>query len=168
MPEEIATGAQPLPGGARVALSEVFGLSKKDLDSLEVLGFLLFEQGREKDAETIFSGLAALDSRRHTGFAGMGALALVEQKIGDAVKWLRDAVERNPNDPTVRANLGEALLKEGKFEEAAAEFEKALLLDPEGKDPGANRARAILSGMANIAADLQRNVLPPKDSDKGR
>jgi Flp pilus assembly protein TadD len=59
-------------------------------------------------------------------------------------------------DPTVHANLGETLLRLGRFEPAAAEFDKALQLDPEQKDPGANRARAILSGMKLVIDELQK------------
>ncbi|MBI1790021.1 MAG: tetratricopeptide repeat protein [Acidobacteria bacterium] len=59
-------------------------------------------------------------------------------------------------DPTVQANLGEALLRQGKFEEATKAFEKALALDPNEEDPGANRARAIIDGMELVVAEIER------------
>jgi Tfp pilus assembly protein PilF len=55
----------------------------------------------------------------------------------------------------VHANLGETLLRQAKFD-AAAEFEKALKLDPQERDPGANRARAIVQGMGVVAREIQR------------
>jgi Flp pilus assembly protein TadD len=78
-------------------------------------------------------------------------MALREARIDDAIAHLRRAAELNASDPTVHANLGEALLRKDAFDEAAAEFTKALDLDPEETDPGANRARAILQGMRAIS-----------------
>ena len=62
----------------------------------------------------------------------------------------------NPKDPTVRANLGETLLRKAQFNEAAKEFEKALELDPDERDPGANRARAIIEGMQVVISEVER------------
>ena len=58
-----------------------------------------FEQGRTKEAEAIFQGLIALNSRLYHGYAGMGALALVAQSSTNGGTWLSEAAERNPNDP---------------------------------------------------------------------
>jgi hypothetical protein len=41
-------------------------------------------------------------------------------------------------------------------EEAAIEFQKALALDPDEADAGANRARAILAGMRSVLQRLER------------
>ena len=138
-------------------LSErVFGLNKAEINAIEVLGFQLFEQGRNKEAETIFQGLIAIDKSQYQGYAGMGALALAEKKLDEAAAWLSQALERNGKDPTVHANLGETLMRLGRFESASAEFEKAFKLDPSQKDPGANRARAILLGMKTTIEGLQQ------------
>jgi len=137
----------------RVSLSQMFGLAKQEIEAIAALGFQLYEQGKVADAESIFNGLVALDSHVYYGYAGLGALALAEEKLEEATRWLTRAAELNPEDPTVHANLGEALLRQTRVEEAAAEFQTALALDPDEKDPGANRARAILNGMRSI---LQR------------
>jgi len=137
----------------RVSLSQMFGLAKQEIEAIAALGFQLYEQGKVADAESIFNGLVALDSHVYYGYAGLGALALAEEKLEEATRWLTRAAELNPEDPTVHANLGEALLRQTRVEDAAAEFQTALALDPDEKDPGANRARAILNGMRSI---LQR------------
>ncbi len=131
----------------RVSLSQMFGLAKQEIEAIAALGFQLYEQGKVDDAEAIFNGLIALDSHVYYGYAGLGALALAEEKLDEASRWLTRAAELNPQDPTVHANLGEAHLRQAKFDEAAEEFQKALKLDPNAADPGANRARAILNGM---------------------
>jgi cytochrome c-type biogenesis protein CcmH/NrfG len=136
-------------------VADLFGLTRDEMDAIEVLGFHLYEQGRSIEAQAIFQGLIALDHRMYQGYAGMGALAMAEEKLDEASQWLTKAVQRNPHDPTVQANLGETLLRLGRFDAAGAAFEKALQLDPEQKDPGVNRARAIVAGIKHMVHDLQ-------------
>jgi tetratricopeptide (TPR) repeat protein len=140
----------------RVSLSHMFGLAKQEIEAIAALGFQLYEQGKVADAESIFNGLIALDSHVYYGYAGLGALALADEKLDEASRWLTRAAELNPQDPTVHANLGEALLRQSKFDEAAEEFQKALQLDPKAADPGANRARAILNGMRIVIQQAER------------
>lgn len=137
--------------GAAEKLSALHGLGKAELDAIEVLGFQLYQQGRNREADTIFDGLIALNREMYEGFAGKGALALAELRLEEALSWLEEAEERNPDDAAVQANLGETLLRLNHFEEAAVHFENALALDPDERDPAANRARAILAGMSAIA-----------------
>ena len=141
--------------GTTERLTVLHGLSKAELDAIEVLGFQLYQQGRNREADTIFGGLIALNSRMYKGYAGKGALALAELRLDEALTWLKQALERNPDDPTVHANLGETLLRLNRFDEAAAHFERALALDPEETDDGANRARAILAGMRAIVRETE-------------
>ena len=145
----------------RISLNDFLGLTSTQLDAIAILGSNLYEQGRPAEAATIFEGLIALDANNYYGHAGMGALALSEEKLDEALEYLKTAARLNPNDPTVHANLGETLLCKGQFNEAAVELEKALKLDPDGRDPGANRARGILQGVqaAMNGADLL-NKLP--------
>jgi Flp pilus assembly protein TadD len=82
----------------------------------------------------------------------MGAIALAKEppELGEAEKFLTVAVQLNPNDPSVRANLGEVFIHQKKFSEAAAELQKALELDPQKRDRGVNRARAILRAIQQM------------------
>lgn len=138
-------------------VTALFGLTKTELDAIEVLGFELYQQGRNREADAIFDGLIALNSRMYQGYAGKGALALAEERLEEALNWLSQAAERNTNDPAVHANLGETLLRLARFGEAAAEFEKALALDPEQTNPSANRARAILAGMSALVREVENS-----------
>ena len=139
-----------------VSWNDIFGFDSSQLDAFAVLGSNLYEQGRTSDAAAIFEGLIALDAYNYYGYAGMGAVALCEDKLDEAFNFLQTAARLNPEDPTVHANLGETLLRKAQFNEAAAEFEKALKLDPDRRDPGANRARGILQGMQTILNEADR------------
>ena len=133
-------------------------LSKNQLAAIAALGFRFYEQGSLRDARTVFDGLVVLDPNLYFGHAGLGALALRDEKLDEAVLHLRRAAELQPEDPAVRANLGEALLRRAEFTEAAHEFDQALSLDPNHRDPGANRARAILQGMNLVVSEMKRTV----------
>lgn len=141
-----------------VPLNEVFGLSEEQTGSIAILGLNLYQQGKIAEARTLFEGLIALNPNLFTGYAGLGAIALAAEppRLDEAVQHLTKAIAINPNDPSVQANLGEALLRQGKFEDAAAAFEKALALDPDEADAGANRARAIIDGMEVVINEVQK------------
>ncbi|MBI1786792.1 MAG: tetratricopeptide repeat protein [Acidobacteria bacterium] len=133
-------------------------LNEEQIVSIAALGFNLYQQGQLGEAQTIFEGLTAIDPTNYTGYAGLGAVALAKDPpaLDEAVSHLTMAAGINDSDPTVHANLGEALLRQGKFEEATQAFEKALALDPNEEDPGANRARAIIDGMELVVAEIER------------
>jgi len=133
-------------------------LTEQQTAAIAALGYNLYEQGKMSEATTVFNGLVAIDPGNYIGYAGLGAVALASEppQLDLAVANLREAARLNSKDPTVHANLGEALLRQAKFEEAAGAFEKALELDPEEEDAGANRARAILDGMEIVIEEVQK------------
>jgi len=138
--------------------SEIFGITQTQLQGIAALGYNLCRQGKLKEAETVFRGLTATDSKCPYGFAGLGAVALAKKPadLSGAYENLSKAAELSPNDPTIQANLGEVFLRQAKLEEASKHFKRALELDPHQSDPGANRARAIISGLSTVVAELQR------------
>jgi tetratricopeptide (TPR) repeat protein len=130
-------------------------MSKNQLAALAALGFRFYEQGNLRDAHTLFEWLAVLDPNLYFGHAGLGAMALRNEKLDDAVQHLKRAAELKTQDPAVYANLGEALLRQANFSEATTAFEQALKLDPVERNPSANRARAILQGMSVAARQVK-------------
>jgi Flp pilus assembly protein TadD len=138
-------------------LAKYFGLSSSHLQAFAALGLQLFQQGRMHDATEVFEGLIALENHSYFGHAGLGTLALVQNppNLESALTHLRRAAELQPEDPTVHANLGEALLRSARFDEAATAFSQALALDPESAHTGTKRARAILGAIHLIAAGVK-------------
>jgi len=112
-------------------------------------------------AECIFHGVIAPDSKLYYGYAGLGAMTLADEKLEESVRWLSRAAELNSDDPTVHANLGEALLRQGRFKEASEQFQIAMKQDPKAKDPGANRARSILAGMQIAIQEMRHSQAVP-------
>lgn len=151
-------------------LKNYFGLTPQHLDALAALGSHLYRQGRFSDAETVFSGLIALDEQSFYGHAGLGTVAL-SQKSPDltlACNHLQRASQINPNDPNVHANLGEALLRNAHFKEAAASFETCFALDPALHQPGSKRARAIVRTIDAISDHVASIIAGPAAGSDGR
>jgi tetratricopeptide (TPR) repeat protein len=141
-------------------LASVLGVPESKIQAMAALGYNTYLQGKYKDAEVLFRGVTALDTKSYLGYAGMGAVALAKQPpdLEAAYTNLSRAAELNPNDATVQANLGETLLRAGKIEDAKTHLEKAFQLDPGHNDPGANRARAIVGGLSMIVNEIQRRL----------
>jgi tetratricopeptide (TPR) repeat protein len=161
MSENIAPDTLQKVIAGTAPLNLFLGFNRQTLDAMAAFGFNLYEQGKSREAEKIFRGLIAIDSTLYYGYAGLGALALSDERADEAIPFLVKAVELNPNDASVHANLGEALLRQAKFDDAARHFGRALDLDPDEKDPGANRARAILEGMEILIKEFQRMDTAP-------
>lgn len=138
-------------------LRQFLGLSEPEIQAIACFGFDLYQQGRYADARVVFDGLNAIDPSSYYGPAGLGAIALLEEKLEEAEPFLRTAVQLHPTDPSVHCNLGECLLRQGKCEEAASHLHRAIELDPERKDPGAQRAGIIVAGMQLVIAEVQRS-----------
>ncbi|HZQ96085.1 MAG TPA: tetratricopeptide repeat protein [Candidatus Sulfotelmatobacter sp.] len=130
-------------------LSTILGVSEPKIEALAALGYNSYQQGQLKDAETFFAGVVALDNNSYIGNAGLGAVAMAQKppKLDAAYSYLSKAAQLRPQDATIQANLGEVLLRQGKVEEAKPHLEKAFQLDPNFKDRGVNRARALVAGL---------------------
>jgi len=133
-------------------------ITESQSQAVAALAFNYYQQGKLHEAETLFRGLQLLDPQAYYSHAGMGAVALAQSppRLADAYRHLTKAAELNPDDPSVQTNLGEVLLRQAQPEEAAAHFKKAIELDPKQQDPGAARARAIVSGLTALAGEVKR------------
>jgi Tfp pilus assembly protein PilF len=150
MPETKATKSKQ-------SKSDKPSFTKEQLNAITLYALDYYRQGKIAEAETMFKGLVIADNSFY-GYAGLGAIALNQDppNLEDANTYLSIAVELKPDDPSVHTNLGEVFLRSRKFKEAAEEFQKAIDLDPEKRDPAANRARAISAGLKTVAAEYQK------------
>ncbi|MFN6017243.1 MAG: tetratricopeptide repeat protein, partial [Verrucomicrobiota bacterium] len=70
------------------------------------------------------------------------SLAVAGQFI-EAGKKYQELLKREPNDPTLINNYGSILYKQGKTDEAIAQFRRALELSPNLKDASINLSVAM-------------------------
>ncbi|HEX3819590.1 MAG TPA: hypothetical protein VHW45_04625 [Candidatus Sulfotelmatobacter sp.] len=130
---------------------------ESQLQAIAALGFNFYQQGRLKEADTAFRFLKLLHPQAYYAHAGLGVVAMAKQPpdLEEACQSLSRAAELNADDASVQASLGEAFLRVGEMEKAAAHLKRAVELDPQQKDPGAARARAILVGLSSIVRQIQ-------------
>lgn len=149
--------AKPTPANVEI-LERPLRVTEAQFQAMIALAFNFYQQGKLQEAETLFHGLRLLYPDSYYSYAGLGAIALARKpaNLAEAYAHLSKAAELNPNDASVQANVGEVLLRQAKFDEAAKYLKKALELDPHQTDPGANRARAIISGLTAVAGEAQR------------
>jgi len=133
--------------------AEVQGVPQQMLFDIAERGYLKFKSGRFKEAENIFKGLCILDHKTAYYHTALGAIYQKQEKFFDALAEYTVAVELDPEDVTAYVNRGEIYYMLGLDDEPILDFDAAIKLDVQGKDPWANRARFLKK---QILTDLGR------------
>lgn len=136
---------------------EQLTISPQEFLEMGRVGAMYYQQGNLDKARTIFEGLVELDPDSADAHSALGALLTLKQEDEQAVGHLEQAVALNPQQIAPYVNLGEIFIRQQRLEEAVANLKKAIELDPDERDPGANRARAMVLGIYQvIQADKQK------------
>jgi len=126
------------------AMEKVIALDPKHATALNYLGYTFADRNmRLPDAEKLI--LRALEVRPEDGYF-LDSLAWVHFRRGDyprAEEGLRRALKLVPDDPVILEHLGDALQAQGKDEEAADIFEKAIAKGHEKPDEVAEKLRRL-------------------------
>jgi tetratricopeptide (TPR) repeat protein len=131
-------------------LREAVSLDASRPEAHNMLGLALASTGR--NAEAIGQYVLALRARPSYSSARFNlATALAKAgRVDDAVDNLRRILTDNPEDPAAKRRLADALtlrgtllLRDGKREEAVAQFDEALKLDPSNETARKNREQAL-------------------------
>jgi tetratricopeptide (TPR) repeat protein len=138
-----------------ITLRELNQISGPEMLEMAVIGFNMFEQGRYREARTIFTGLATLDPKEAYYRTALGAVDLAEEDLDSAHYNFTLAIGLNPKEIASFVNRGEVNLRKGKMLEAAYDFKKAVELDPENKDPLSMRARLLAAAALDTIQKAQ-------------
>lgn len=133
-------------------LGQLYGMTIEEAYSIAELGYTFVEQGRLKEAQTVFQGLVLsnpYDAYFHTM---LGSIYQKMELIDGALEEYTIACALDPANLQGYVNRGELLIRKGNFEQAARDFKSAIDLDPNGVNASANRARALATV---VAAALQ-------------
>lgn len=90
----------------------------------------LIEAGQLKQAERILKDVLRADATQFDALLLLGVLSGMRNQTADAVKLLSRAARKRPDSEEALYNLGQALIRLGRFEEAAEALQKALALAP--------------------------------------
>lgn len=146
----------------KISVADLAGLSKKKLGRLAEVGYVKYKYGRYQEALEIFKTLSVLESATpyyHTALGG------VYQKLGqfvDSVVSYTHAIRLNPRDVCPHVNRGEIYLRHRNYRKAADDFRGAILLDPQGKNLWANRARSLVIALKRGLELRKKAATPPR------
>ncbi|PYV07431.1 MAG: hypothetical protein DMG26_00095 [Acidobacteria bacterium] len=123
------------------------------------LGLALHMTGHDQEAVTQFQTVLKLQPNHLPAHLFLGAAYLGLKEPAKAIEPLETFVRAQPNDREARLLLGEALLSFDRFEEAAKQFGRLSVLDPE--NPKAwNGLGLSYEGLANRNFEELEKVAP--------
>ncbi len=137
-----------------ITLADLYGMPHEELYDIAEYGKMLYDQGKIKDAEIIFSALTALDPYDANFHAALGAVYQKQNKFDEAIIEYDRAIQCNNFHITSLVNRAEIKIMKGELNEAAEDLKKAIELDPDGKDPYAQRARGLAMAVATTLQQL--------------
>jgi tetratricopeptide (TPR) repeat protein len=142
-----------------ITLGDLEGITKPEQYEMAQVGHAHLVAGRLDKAETIFSGLMALDPFDPYFHLVLGSIAQQHGKLEDAEACYTRALKYNPFSASTLANRGEVRVQCGKLESGAEDLIKAVELDPGGKEQATLRARATLLVLKEQLAKLDSEEL---------
>jgi tetratricopeptide (TPR) repeat protein len=111
-------------------LRAVLNLDSNHIDALNALGYILADKtNRFDEAQELISKAMAISPNNPSVMDSMGWLQFRMKKYDEAVKWLKQALELNP-DPEIAAHLGEALWFARKKDQAQVIWDQAIQAYP--------------------------------------
>lgn len=128
----------------KASLAELSGVGRTELVKLSECGHVKLKHGRLEEAEKIFQGLIVLDHRNPYFHAMMGSVHQRRERPVEAIVEYTTAVNLNPRDISSLVNRGEIYLRHRNYKKAAEDFRTAILLDQDGINLWANRARSLV------------------------
>jgi tetratricopeptide (TPR) repeat protein len=138
-----------------LTLGQLYGITIEEAYSIAEIGYTMLEQGRLKDAQTVYQGLVLANPYDAYFHAVLGT---IYQKLGmadGAIEEYTLALGLDPANVEAYVNRGELMIQKGNFLQAASDFKRAIELDPDAENPVANRARALA---AIVAAALSQAI----------
>jgi type III secretion system low calcium response chaperone LcrH/SycD len=141
-----------------ITWAQLQGMTMEEAYGIAEYGYGLYQEGKFHDARTVFEGLVLCnpyDAYFHNMLGAVYQQLDLEDEAHEAYSIAIDLDEENLH---ALVNRGELLLKNGEFDKALDDLDKAIALDPDGTNPAALRARALAMATAK-AMDALKDIL---------
>ncbi len=138
----------------KITWAQLEGMTMEQAYAIAEFGYTMYQQGRYKDARTLFEGLVIGNPYDPYFHAMLGAIYTKLDLHEEAAQEFSIAIELDPEDINSYVNRGELLLQHGEFEYAMEDLKAAIDLDPDGKNPASLRARALAAATAAAIKEL--------------
>src|SRR5438876_4147308 len=126
----------------------------------------LHRAGRLDDAAAIYQQ-PLTDNPNHADAAHLlGLVRFRTNDVGSAIRLIRDAVERDPDNPIYHANLGNVFKDAGRLTDAIEAYRRALALRPEYAEVHNNLGYVLqASGMIEEGTAHYRKAISLRPTD---
>jgi Flp pilus assembly protein TadD len=119
------------------------------------VGLALAQLGRPREAEAALRRVR--DPREFGVLNNLGLVLSQQQRFAEAEPYLRQAVARDAHNVVARANLAEALMGLGRFDEALVELHRAAKEDAFTAEPRIGLVRAYRA--AGNTTDMRKHLM---------
>ncbi|MEQ1646227.1 MAG: tetratricopeptide repeat protein, partial [Pyrinomonadaceae bacterium] len=144
----------------------VFPIAKdepKNARAFSVLGATLLTAGRFTDARVLFLNSIKLDRKQHLAWAGYGMLDFYENKIGDSLQNLREAVFHEPSEPDYLFALAQVSARAERYAEAADAYKDFLSVASSADADRRARIRGLIAFLRFLGQAGKLYTLTGKD-----
>jgi tetratricopeptide (TPR) repeat protein len=121
---------------AQAKFDEVKKLMPNDPRLPAAEGELMLAQAKLTAALEFFEKAVKIDPKRSTNYSRIGYIHQLKGNREAALVALTKAIELNPNDFNAMESMGDALVKDGKIEEATKFYARAVEACPDEAKPG--------------------------------
>lgn len=112
---------------AETQFRKVLEVNPENAPVLNYFGYMLADRGiRIEEATALIERALKVDPNNGAYLDSLGWAYYKQNRLSDAEQYLRKAIERQGNDPTILGHLGDVYLKLGDTQQAATTFERAL------------------------------------------
>jgi Flp pilus assembly protein TadD len=153
MHADIVSSVQEMLQGHET-FKDALGLDNDNILALAVYARELVDNGRLDDAQTLLEGLVVLDPQNAYLHTCLGALYMQKGYAEHAKAEFLYALSLDDADTAANTYLGELHVEGGNLEAAVKYLTRAVELDPESRDPYANRARTLAAMVSTIAREV--------------
>jgi len=115
-------------------MRHVLGIDPEHAEALNFIGYSYADQGIHlAEAERLIHKALTLKPDNGYILDSMGWVYFKQNKMEQAIHYLKEAGKRIPEDPTIAEHLGDAFKKAGRIQEAMEAYKQALKLSPENR-----------------------------------
>lgn len=155
----------------KISFAELTKMDKKKIKKVAEMGYVKLKHGRYGEAQHIFQILTFLDHKNYFHHLALAGAYQKMNQLVDAVFQYTQALKYDPKNMNALVNRGEIYLRLRNYRKAAEDFREVILLDEEGKDRYANRARSLVVAIKRSLArdkDMKaRGIAPRKRTGRG-
>ena len=127
----------------KIGWTELLNMTPEAMMKIAETGYAEFKMGHYQEAERCFKVLTYLDWDNSYYHSMLGSILQKQKRFGEAIGEYTQALEKNPNDLVSLTNRGEIFFQHGWLDQAEADFNKAIALDPTQENKWANRAAVL-------------------------